>query len=204
MPNSIDDVFPPEIQKIFDRLFQFLDSDDEQNNALPDVIRSEIVNGVDCDIIPGAKGEFGRNSSNPIPTNGPIGELLYLSRLRTIKGDPVMFHRLQSIQGPHGLVDVYEVLSLDASVREKLFLSMYHPHKSKHVPRGYTFARKLDGDNLIYGVNYPVREFPLKLDAHIRKWENDNLGLPLPVGKVRKAINGSEFIPSVLDEADLG
>jgi hypothetical protein len=76
---------------------------------------------------------------------GPLGEVIYLSRLRAAAGSPVMFHRVRAEEGATRPVDVYEVLSLDGRVREALFLSMYHPRKSRKVPSGYTYA-VADGD----------------------------------------------------------
>ena len=97
-----------------------------------------------------------------------------------------MFHRVRVEAGPAGAVDVYEVLSLDGKVRETLFLSMYHPRKSRKTPRGYRYAPKLDTNNLTYGVNHIVPNFPQKLDAHIRKWQMEMLGIPLPVQRVSR------------------
>jgi hypothetical protein len=113
-----------------------------------------------------------------------------------------MFHRARAEEGAAGAVDVYEVLSLDGKVRELLFLSMYHPRKSRRTPRGYKLVAKLDNDNFTYGVNHIVANFPDKLDAHIRKWQMEMLGIPLPVKRVREAINGSAFHPSILDETE--
>ena len=70
------------------------------------------------------------------------------------------------------------------------------------VPRGYTYAAKLDGENFTYGVNHIVARFPEKLDAHIRKWQMEMLGVPLPVHRVREAVNGSRFRASMLDERE--
>jgi hypothetical protein len=70
------------------------------------------------------------------------------------------------------------------------------------VPRGYAYAAKLDGENFTYGVNHIVVGFPEKLDAHIRKWQMEMLGVPLPVHRVREAVNGSRFSITVLDERE--
>ncbi len=43
-------------------------------------IRSEILNGEDCDRIEEAQREFGSNT-NPISTNGVMGEINYLGKL---------------------------------------------------------------------------------------------------------------------------
>lgn len=200
----------PEVKEIFDKLFHLLENDAAQNERLPEPFRSSIKSGLSCDALPGASGEFGLSPTNPIPVNGPTGEVLYLSRLRTDPGlkalwsvaQPVMFHRLRSEDGPTGAVDAYEVLSLDRRVRQTLYLSLYHPRKSRHAPRGFTLARKFDNDNITYGVNHFVTGFPAKLDAHIRNWHMEKLGIPLPVQQVRKAVNGSPLTPSILTEAE--
>jgi len=193
---------PPELAAVFKKLDRLLNDDKEQNATLPEYCRAPIAEGLDCDQLPDASGEFGLTPTNPIPTNGPLGEVLYLSRLRTKGGSPIMFHRLWSEDGTLTPVDVFEVLSLDGLVREKLFLSMYHPRKSKKVPRGYSYAPNIDTRNFTYGVTHIVENFPQKLDAHIRKWQMDVIGTPLPVGRVREAINGSPLHPSVLDDND--
>jgi len=203
---------PPEVEAIFERIVKLFDSDDEQNKLYPEPIRSTIIQGLSCDELPGGKGDFGRTPSNPIPTNGPLGQVIYLSKLRTVgprnwlglrtRGSPVMFHRVWSEEGPTGPVDAYKVRSLDGAVEEVLYLSMYHPRKSKKSPSGYILEPKLDSDNWLYGVNHAVPNFPQKLDAYIRKWQMEMLGVPLPVSRVRKAINGSEFRISTLDERE--
>ena len=202
MPSFTNAAPPPEVDAILKKLFALLEDDNDQNKALPELIRAAVAGGLSCDELPNARGEFGRFPSNPIPTNGPLGEVMYLSRLRTETGSPVMFHRLRAEEGVAGPVDVYEVLSLDGKIREILFLSMYHPRKSKKVPSGYTYAAKLDPNNFMYGVSHIVAKFPEKLDAHIRKLQMDRLGVPLPVMRVREAVNGSAFGISVLDEAE--
>jgi hypothetical protein len=200
MPPLSRQALPPEVEAIFKGLDKLLESDHEQNLTLPEPIRSQIARGRDCDEWPGALGDFGRAPTNPIPTNGPLGQVIYLSRLRTNTGNPLLFHRVRAEDGLAGTVDAYEVLSLDRKVQETLFLSMYHPRKSRKVPRGYSYASKVDGSNFIYGVNHIVANFPDKLDAHIRQWQKEMLGIPLPVARVREAINGSRDKASFLDD----
>lgn len=184
-----------DLKAAFDKVHRFLHSDLEQNRSLPASFRSDIDRGEDCDALTNAHGDFGRCATNPIPVNGPIGEVLYLSRLRTANGSALMFHRLgtDSFTKP---IDKFEVMSLDGQVREVLYLSMYHPRKTKKVPAGYRYAPDFDPSNILYGVDYYVDDFPQGLDAQVRKWEMETLGVPLPVRKIREAINGSSFTPS--------
>lgn len=193
--------FSPELAAQLDRLWQTLDDDQLQNDLMPPNVRRSLMSGDDCDTLPHAHGDFGRCPTNPIPVNGPIGEVLYLSHLRTVEGSPLMFHRLGTEDGTAAPVDVYEVLSLDRRHRETLFLSMYHPRKSRLVPDGYEYAPRIDPGTPVFGVNHSVPGFPAKLDAYIRKWQTAVLGVPLPLRHLRAALNGSPLVPSFL-EAD--
>src|SRR5271170_4559145 len=71
----------PEVQRIFEKVHRFLDDEAAQNNALPEDFRRTLAESPSCDRIPNCFGEFGRTPTNPIPVNGPVGELIYLSRL---------------------------------------------------------------------------------------------------------------------------
>ena len=74
---------PPEVPDVFKKLHRLMDNEKAQNERLPEPHRSEVRRGADCDEIAAAVGEFGRDPRNPIPVNGPLGELIYLSNLRT-------------------------------------------------------------------------------------------------------------------------
>ncbi|HUS96919.1 MAG TPA: hypothetical protein VMX97_09295 [Hyphomicrobiaceae bacterium] len=192
---------PPEVAAMLDRASALLENDDMQNSLLPEEVRQAIVGGTSCDTVPGARGEFGHTSDNPIPVNGPLGEVLYLSHLRTAKGVPLLFHRMGSAAALLGgldiYVDIYEVLPMEKGARsELLFFSMYHPRKSHLAPNGYLIDRSRDPGNEIYGVSWLVEDFPNALDAHIRKWQMESLGIPLSINKVRTYLNGSPFAPS--------
>ena len=105
MTNSTPARLPAEIEAIATRIFLLLDSDARQNESMPALVRALIEDGPDCDQLPNATGEFGRSPSNPIPVNGPLGEVVYLSRLTTETGAPVMFHRVgadarRRVRGP--------------------------------------------------------------------------------------------------------
>ena len=85
---------PPEVVKIFEKIERFLTDDEAQNAALPEPMRKVIEAAPAVDELPGAKGEFGRCVTNPVPVNGPVGELTYLSRLVTPSGAGLFGHRL--------------------------------------------------------------------------------------------------------------
>ena len=102
----------------------------------------ECVEGLGCDEIPGAIGVFGNVPVNPIPVNGPIGEIKYLSRLRVKHGPGFIFHRIGSVRisDTTNPIDVFEIVSIDGHVWDILYLDMYHPRRSVKAPKGYEFA----------------------------------------------------------------
>ena len=188
-PNPIDDV-SPEVKGLFNKMILLLESEAYQNSLLPAERKAVILSGVNCDKIPGGYGEFGRDATNPIPANGPLGQIIYLSQLRTAAGKRVMFHRIGSTTVGEAYIDMYEVLSTDDKVREYLYMSLYHPRKSRVCPSGYKIERKLDYDNPIYGVNRLVENFPEKLDIHIRDWQERTVGMAMSVNQVRMYLYG--------------
>ena len=74
--------FPPASEAVFEKIHQFLKSDHIQLAKYPEQMRARLLAGTDTDQNEGAFGAFGRTITNPIPVNGPIGEIIYLSALR--------------------------------------------------------------------------------------------------------------------------
>lgn len=141
----------PEVKQIFEKIRRLFDSEAFQNSLLPEPMRAVVLKGLNCDKIPGGQGDFGRDPTNPIPVNGPLGQILYLSQLQTARSNsPIMFHRVSSTSVGNAEVDMYEVLSIDETVREYLYLSFYHPRRSRLCPTGYRIERTVDFGNPIY------------------------------------------------------
>ena len=89
--------------------------------------------------------------------NGPVGELLYLSRLETAGGVAIAFHRLGAIDE----IDVFEIASEDGRHWDVLYLSLYFPRKSKHVPSGYRIMTDEARQRaLIRGATLRIDGFP--------------------------------------------
>jgi hypothetical protein len=70
---------PPDVLAIYEKLDRLMTDEKAQCDGLPEPFRSQVLGGDDCDEIIGAAGEFGRDQRNPIPVNGPLGEIIYLS-----------------------------------------------------------------------------------------------------------------------------
>ena len=169
--------FPPASEAVFEKIHQFLKSDHIQLAKYPEQMRARLLAGTDTDQNEGAFGAFGRTITNPIPVNGPIGEIIYLSALR--RGEErIIFHRINSITG----IDVYECVDLSGEAWDILYLDMYHPRKSKRVPVGYTTAGVAA---LLSGVNKTVDKFPTDLYRHVVDYTDRRFGMSLADPNIR-------------------
>lgn len=72
----------PELAHVFDKIKNMMQDEDLQNSMYPTIIRDKITGGTATDGISPEAEDFGRWLNNPIPVNGPIGELAYISRLK--------------------------------------------------------------------------------------------------------------------------
>jgi len=125
------------------------------------------------DEIAGSFGNFGYEPTNPIPVNGPVGETVYINRLRGKSGVGFMYHRLGSVQSPpanHPL-DHFELVALDASERHELFFDLYYFRRSTKVPEGLSLLPWSQMDEQFrmmsklsaFGTNMRVDDFPFGL-----------------------------------------
>lgn len=166
----------PEVQRIFGKVHRFLDDETAQNNALPEDLRRTLAEGPSCDRIPNAFGEFGRTPTNPIPVNGPVGELIYLSGLETSDGVAIAFHRLGALDE----VDVFEVVSEDGRYWDVLYLSLYFPRKSKHAPSGYRITTDEARRRALFrGTTLRVDGFPKGIYSAAMECTKRMIGMPL-------------------------
>ena len=126
-----------EQRKILEHIHKILDDEAFQLEFVHPMMRAKLESAPAYDKDPNGTGSFGFTETNPIPVNGPIGELAYLSRLETLSGQRILFHRLGSI----GLVDVFEAVSFDGSEWFILFVDLYHPRRSRLTPDGFRFTK---------------------------------------------------------------
>jgi hypothetical protein len=127
---------------------KIIDDESYQLEILSPLIKDVIVKGAIYDKDPLGTGPFGLVDSNPIPVNGPLGEMSYLSRLETLSGDRLMFHRLGSIDkkdvvGSTTMVDVYEAVSFPGNQWFIFYVDFYHPRRSRALPDGFKFTEKV-------------------------------------------------------------
>jgi hypothetical protein len=178
-----------EVEAVYQEIDRLMDDERAQVDALPEPLRSKVLRGASCDEIPGAIGEFGRDPRNPIPVNGPMGEIIYLSNLRTVTLDPIMFHRL----GSAGHVDVYETVSVDGAMWDVLFFDLYHPRKSRRTPTGYQITDGVERNRLLSGAYEFVAAFPDQLPGAIANTTGRLFGLRMRPLRVREAVERFSF-----------
>jgi hypothetical protein len=133
-------------------LWRLVDDEAYQNDILPAPMSDPIKNGAAVDKVPNGSGAFGLDKGNPIPVNGALGELSYLSRIETPKGEFLLFHRIGAIN----LIDVFEAVTITGSSWHILFLDCYHPRRSRLAPDGFRLGkpRQFSGFHT-YCANFP-------------------------------------------------
>ena len=181
-----------EAAAVMQKLSDFLNMDLFQNEAQPDDLKAMLFEGGSCDVVPGAEGEFGFTPRNPIPVNGAIGEVTYLSSLRLNDGRAIFAHRL----GAQDKLDIYEAVSDDGQEWFVLYLNPYHTRKSSLLPHGFRFERepRVRG---IFATNQRVKNFPSELPLAIREWSMATLGMPLVGSNLRHAVETQTFRPPI-------
>jgi hypothetical protein len=164
-------------------LTRLFEDESFQNSCIPGP-KERVIGGASVDEIPGSFGEFGLTLTNPVPVNGAIGELVYLSSLRHFGKTPILFHRLGSLDE----IDIYETVTVDGSEWNIVYFDLYHPRKSTKALKGYSIVA---GDRSGYGlrgVNYLVPNFP-----H---------GLSKEVGNLARRMLGSSIVPPEVQLAE--
>ncbi|MCY4364582.1 MAG: hypothetical protein OXE42_20765, partial [Gammaproteobacteria bacterium] len=79
------------------------------------------------------------SETNPIPVNGSIGQLAYLSKLETERGERILFHRIGAVD----TIDVFEAVTFSGSEWFILFVDLYHPRRSRLTPDGFRFTQEV-------------------------------------------------------------
>jgi len=85
-------------------------------------------------------GDFGLEPTNPIPTNGVHGSILYLGGLRAPDGSRVDNERIKTVKVENikKIIDVYSIYHEDGSHITTIYISPYQAKNSKKAPKGLT------------------------------------------------------------------
>jgi hypothetical protein len=126
-------------KKVFEYISRLLEDEQFQLEMTDPKLQAAIEGQLACDHDPEGTGPFGFVETNPIPVNGWVGELAYLSKLETVGGERIFFHRLGSID----TTDVFEAVTFSGSEWFILFVDMYYPRQSRLTPDGFRFRKKV-------------------------------------------------------------
>ena len=127
------------LREAFAHIHRILDDEKFQLELVHPAMKAMLESAPAYDKDPNGTGPFGFTETNPIPVNGPMGQLAYLSRLETQSGHPRLFHRLGAID----TVDVFEAVTFDGSEWFILFVDLYHPRRSRLTPDGFRFTKEV-------------------------------------------------------------
>ena len=141
-----------------------MDNEEYQNRALQAHVLPLLTQGLACDQVPTGQGAFG-SFTNPVPVNGPIGELTYLSKLRDAKGQRLFFQRTNS----RDALDQFDLFSADMNDTYELWLDMYHPRRSRLAPPGFSIV---NGPSHFSGFTEHTSEWPLDTGLRIEALPN--------------------------------
>ncbi|WP_156969012.1 hypothetical protein [Arenimonas metalli] len=127
------------LREVFAHINRIIDDEKYQLEIIHPAMKAILEAAPAYDKDPDGTGPFGYTETNPIPVNGPIGQLAYLSRLETVSGQRIMFHRLGAI----GNVDVFEAVTFNGGEWFIFFVDFYHPRRSRIAPDGFGFTKEL-------------------------------------------------------------
>jgi hypothetical protein len=140
-------------EKLLALISSSVDDEEYQNRVLQPHVLPMLEQGLACDQVPTGHGAFG-SFTNPVPVNGPIGELAYLSKLRDAKGQRLFFQRIRSSDG----LDQFDLFAADMNDTHELWLDMYHPRRSRLAPPGFSLV---SGPSHFSGFTDNTAEWPL-------------------------------------------
>lgn len=127
------------LKETFEQIRRILEDDEFQLEMLHPAMKEIIETCPAYDRDPNGSGPFGFSETNPVPVNGPIGELAYLSKLETVQGDRILFHRIGAVNS----IDVFEAVTFSGREWFILFLDLYHPRRSRATPDNFRFTQEV-------------------------------------------------------------
>lgn len=167
-------------------IWKIIDDEKFQNSLNGEQFETLLNSMPAIDEISDSEGEFGFDERNPIPVNGAIGQLAYLSRLETDAGERLFFHRIGAIQN----TDVFEAVTYSGKNWFVFFVDFYHPRRSRKAPSGLRIATE---PRQFSGFHNYCKNFPYDfVDA--KQSVNDLLRMAyIPVGNVIDQIDSKVF-----------
>lgn len=123
------------LREAFEQIRRIIEDEQFQLDMIHPAMKAMIESRPAYDQDPNGTGPFGFTETNPIPVNGSIGQLAYLSKLETERGERILFHRIGAVD----TIDVFEAVTFSGSEWFILFVDLYHPRRSRLTPDGFRF-----------------------------------------------------------------
>jgi hypothetical protein len=175
------------LQEAIRQIHRLIEDERYQLELVHPAIRMQIESAPAYDKDPNGIGPFGFTENNPVPVNGPIGQLAYLSKLETLSGQRILFHRL----GAMGTVDVFEAVAFDGSEWFILFADLYHPRRSRLTPDGFRFTNEV---GQFSGFTNYCADFPYDFIEKKASMRDSDLGMAyIAISKVADQIQKRAF-----------
>jgi len=171
-------------RKVSDTIAHLLQDDAAQLELVDPELRGILTEALSYDKRPDGSGPFGLCETNPIPTNGPVGELAYLSKLVTNGGERILFHRVKTIDE----IDIFEAVTFSGNEWFILFLDMHHPKKSRLAADGFTLSQTVC---LLSGFNHRCESFPY--DFMQMRQREDLRSAYMPTWDILRGIESKAF-----------
>lgn len=127
------------LREALGQIRRILEDEQFQLDMINPTMKAMIESRPAYDRDPDGTGPFGFSETNPIPVNGPIGQLAYLSKLETVRGERILFHRIGAVN----TIDVFEAVTFSGSEWFILFVDLYHPRRSRLTPDGFRFTQEV-------------------------------------------------------------
>lgn len=168
-------------------ILKMIDDEEYQIELMNPDRREYVRSSPAYDKKPNGVGPFGFVETNPVPVNGPIGEVSYLSRLEAGPGRRLLFHRLGSIEmtdffNADTYVDVFEAVTFDGGMWCILYLDMYHSKRSRLAPEGLRFTQDFAQFS---GYTHFCNDFPYDFMEQKSRQHPPGLSMAyIPVSKV--------------------
>lgn len=183
-------------REAMEMIAKIIDDESFQNKLLGDEMEAMLLSAPAIDERPDGQGAFGLDERNPIPVNGAIGELSYLSKLETSNGERMMFHRVGAIN----TVDVFEAVTYSGSGWYIFFVDYYHPRRSRKAPSGFQIANE---PRQFSGFHNFCRNFPYDF-ADAKQASAEFLRMAyIPLGNVMPQIEKKVFTRPMNHKAKL-
>ena len=177
-------------------IWKIIDDENYQNTLLGNEMEALLKSTPAIDERPDGQGVFGLDERNPIPVNGAIGELAYLSKLETNNGERMIFHRIGAIN----TLDVFEAVTYSGSGWYIFFVDLYHPRRSRKAPPGFHIANE---PRQFSGFHNFCRNFPYDF-SEAKQASPDMLRMAyIPLGNVMQQIEKKVFTRPMPHKAKL-